>query len=136
MKESMVRCNNCMEVFEESKIVYDGDMDMEFCPCCGEGGCLMDLDKVTKNYKEIRKISAYDLRQLCIDNNWYTAGDNEEYDHLLIDLADSKENLSTADIIEIADDIMQHSHMHPDYQITDVAFAVARIANTFFVEES
>lgn len=38
-----VRCNQCMKVFEEDKIVYDGEDDMEFCPECGEGGCLMDL---------------------------------------------------------------------------------------------
>ena len=38
-----VRCNQCMNVFEEEEIVYDGEMDMEFCPKCGEGGCLMDM---------------------------------------------------------------------------------------------
>lgn len=38
-----VICNNCGAVFDEEKIVYDGDMDMEFCPECGEGGCLMDI---------------------------------------------------------------------------------------------
>ena len=43
MKMAKVRCNNCMEVFEERKIIYDSEEDMEFCPCCGEGGCLMDL---------------------------------------------------------------------------------------------
>lgn len=25
-----VRCNQCMNVFEEEEIVYDGEMDMEF----------------------------------------------------------------------------------------------------------
>ena len=39
-----VRCNNCMEVFDEEKIVYDDEEDMEFCPECGEAGCLMDLE--------------------------------------------------------------------------------------------
>lgn len=38
-----VRCNQCMKIFEEDKIVYDGEIDMEFCPECGEGGYLMDL---------------------------------------------------------------------------------------------
>lgn len=38
-----VMCNNCGAVFDEEKIVYDGDMDMEFCPECGESGCLMDI---------------------------------------------------------------------------------------------
>lgn len=40
-----VRCTNCMKEFNENKIIYDGDTDMEFCPNCGEGGCLMDLDE-------------------------------------------------------------------------------------------
>ena len=41
--ESKVRCNQCMKVFFENEIVYDEDKDMEFCPYCGESGCLMDL---------------------------------------------------------------------------------------------
>lgn len=43
--ENMVRCTNCMNVFHENEIIYDGDEDMEFCPCCGEGGCLMDVNE-------------------------------------------------------------------------------------------
>ena len=87
-----------------------------------------------KQYKEIRKISASSLRSLCIHQNWYTAGDNDEYNHLLHDLAGNKENLSTTDIIEIAADIMDHSDMGVDYTIESVAFEVASIANVFFEE--
>ena len=87
-----------------------------------------------KQYKEIRQISASSLRALCIRQNWYTAGDNDEYSHLLYDLANDKENLSTADIIEIAADIMEHSDMSADYTIESVAFEVARIADVFFEE--
>ena len=87
-----------------------------------------------KQYKEIRKIRASALRQLCIDRDWYTAGDNDEYEHLLFDLAGHKENLSTADIIEIAADIMAQSDIDDDCTIEDVAFAVARIACVSFVE--
>ena len=87
-----------------------------------------------KQYKEIRKIHASALRQLCIDHDWYTAGDNEEYGHLLFNLAGDKENLSTADIIEIAADIMAHSDLDDDCTIEEIAFEVARIANVFFEE--
>ena len=39
----MVRCNNCMEKFREDDIqVVD---EVEFCPRCGEAGCLMDADE-------------------------------------------------------------------------------------------
>lgn len=47
-----VRCNNCMKVFDEKTIIYDGDWDQEFCPHCGESGCLMDL-KETNHTIEI-----------------------------------------------------------------------------------
>ena len=87
-----------------------------------------------KQYKEIRKIHASTLRQLCINQNWYTAGDNDEYGHLLFDLAQNKENLSTADIIEIAADIMAHSELDEDCRIESIAFEVARIADVFFEE--
>ena len=87
-----------------------------------------------KQYKEIRVIRASSLRALCVRQNWYTAGDNDEYGHLLLDLAGSKENLSTADIMEIAADIMEHSDLDDDCTIESVAFEVARIAHVFFEE--
>ena len=87
-----------------------------------------------KQYKEIRKISASSLRALCVRQDWYTAGDNDEYGHLLFNLAGDKENLSTADIIEIAADIMAHSDLDDDCTIEEIAFEVARIANVFFEE--
>lgn len=89
---------------------------------------------VTKQYKEIRRISASNLRALCVRQDWYTAGDNDEYGHLLYDLAQNKENLSTADVMEIAADIMDHSELDDDRTIESVAFEVARIAFVFFVE--
>ena len=80
-----------------------------------------------KQYKEIRKVRASSLRALCIRQNWYTAGDNDEYNHLLYDLAGNKENLSTADIIEIAADIMDHSDMSVDYTIESVEIGRAHV---------
>lgn len=94
----------------------------------------VERTRIMKQYKEIRRIRASDLRRLCIERDWYTAGTNDEYSHLLVDLADSKENVSTADIIEIAADIMAHSHLDEDCTIEDVAFEVARIACVSFEE--
>lgn len=99
----------------------------------------LNIDKIErmramKQYKEIRKIHANALRRLCINQDWYTAGDNDEYGHLLFDLAQNKENLSTANIIEIAADIMEHSELDDDCTIESVAFEVARIADVFFEE--
>jgi len=92
------------------------------------------MNTMKKQYKKIRKITASSLRDLCVRQDWYTAGDNDEYGHLLFDLAADKENLSTADIMEIAADIMAHSDLDDDCTIEEVAFEVARIANVFFAE--
>lgn len=85
-----------------------------------------------KVYKEIRQINADSLRRLCISKCWYTGGDNAAYNHLLHDLAADKENITTEDIVEIAQDIMEHSNT--DQELTSICFDVARIADTFFEE--
>lgn len=102
-------------------------------PTCAEDG-RVERKNDMKEYKELRRINPSSLRQLCIDHDWYTAGGNDEYGHLLYDLADEKENLTTADIIEIAADIMAHSDLDDDCTIESIAFEVARIANVFFEE--
>lgn len=38
-----VICNNCGEIFEEDRIIYDGEDDMEYCPYCHEGGRIGNL---------------------------------------------------------------------------------------------
>lgn len=40
----MVRCNNCMSVFPESKTPYDPETLTEYCPICRKDGCLMDVE--------------------------------------------------------------------------------------------
>lgn len=83
-------------------------------------------------YKEIRTLTAYNLRALCIRQNWYTRGDNAEYEHLLYDLADSKPHLTTQDIIEIAEDIAAHSHLQDGYDVAGIAWEVNRACNVSF----
>jgi hypothetical protein len=34
-----------MGVFPESEVVYDGGEDREYCPRCGEGGYLADMEQ-------------------------------------------------------------------------------------------
>ena len=88
-------------------------------------------------YKEIRTLTAYNLRELCIRQNWYTYGDNAEYEHLLYDLAANKPNLTTEDIIEIAEDIAAHSAPSGFlelYDIGGIAWEVNRACNVSFME--
>ena len=86
-------------------------------------------------YIEIRHLTAYDLRGLCIRQNWYTGGDNAEYEHLLYDLADSKPHLTTEDIIEIAEDIAAHSTLRDGYNTERIAWEVNRICNVSFEKQ-
>ena len=57
-------------------------------------------------YKEIRRLSAEELHGLCVDNNWHT-NDVQEYEERLR-LFGAKENLTTEDIIDMAEWIMNH----------------------------
>ena len=87
-------------------------------------------------YKEIRRISAPVLRELCTRHDWYTAGDNSEYDHLLQDLAAGKPHLGTADIVAIAEDIAAHSDLKNSWTawtVEAIAFEVARACTVTFV---
>ena len=81
---------------------------------------------------ETRRLSASALRALCIDRGWYTRGDNEEYDHLLTDLAGSKPHLDTGDIIAIAEDIAAHSRLGDGEDVPAIAFEVARACSVTF----
>lgn len=83
-------------------------------------------------YREVRRIYSEKLRNLCIKNRWYTRGDCKAYGHLLYNLAEEKENITTDDIVEIAQDILEHSDT--DQELTSICFEVARIAVTFFEE--
>lgn len=87
------------------------------------------------SYKEIRTLSAMNLRALCIRQNWYTGGDNAEYEHLLYDLAAGKANLTTENIIEIAEDIAAHSDLSDGYDIEGIAWEVNRACNVSFEKQ-
>ena len=90
-------------------------------------------------YKEIRKLYSTDLRSLCIRENWYTGGTNEEYARLM-DMT-MKDNITTDDIVEIATDIIEHSERAKrDFEKSSggedfylhVMFLIAEACNTFF----
>ena len=57
----------------------------------------------------VRRIGCDRMRALCIKHNWYNAGTNEEYGHLLLDLCQHKPNLTDDDITEIVLDIIAHT---------------------------
>ena len=94
-------------------------------------------------YKEVRRLGSMELRALCIKEDWYTGGTNEEYANLL-DMA-NRENVTTDDIVEMATDIYEHSEVAMDklkraagYDIGEclkhIMFAIAERCTTFFEE--
>ena len=87
-------------------------------------------------YTETRILDSSKLRAVCIQQDWYTRGTNEEYSNLFSKLHDEDgcpENMTTEKLAEIAADIMAHSEIS-DYTITSVMFVLARACNTYFDE--
>ena len=94
-------------------------------------------------YREVRRLGSMELRSLCIKEDWYTGGTNEEY-AVLMDMA-NRENITTDDIVEMATDIYEHSESAMDrlkraagYDIGDclkhIMFAIAERCTTCFEE--
>lgn len=81
--------------------------------------------------REDRYITAMELRNLCVRNNWYTCGDNEEYAKLF-QMAD-KENLTTDDLVALAKDIKEHSNTYDE--VPEICFQLADIAVSVFWDE-
>lgn len=61
-----------------------------------------------KKYREVRVIHMEELKNLCIRERWYTSGNCREYQNMLSMC--KKDNITTNDIVTIAQDIMNHTH--------------------------
>lgn len=86
--------------------------------------------------KEIRLLSPFALRDLCIKKDWYTMGDVDEYSHLLGELTHhGRENITTDDLRLIAEDIMEHSKMDSDKDLLSVMYDVCDVTITVFSGE-
>ena len=59
--------------------------------------------------RPVRRIGSERMRSICIKNDWYDRGSNEEYGHLLFDLCQRKQNLTDDDIVMIVLDIIEHT---------------------------
>ena len=65
------------------------------------------------------------VRSVCIENNWYTRGDNKAYLEML-DFVDHNEP-TKANIYKVAMDIMEHSNTN-DLYIEAIMFCIANDA--------
>jgi hypothetical protein len=82
-------------------------------------------------YREIRKINADEIRGLCIKHDWFTRGNNAEYDVLLQYGFQGKE-ITTDELVEMAKIILEHSDT--DYELTSVMHELSQICYTYFEE--
>ena len=78
--------------------------------------------------KERRTLDMNDLRQLCIKNNWYTLGTNEQYSKLL-DMT-RVDNVTSEMIAKMAYDIKFKSET--EHNAESICFEIARICYSFF----
>jgi hypothetical protein len=83
--------------------------------------------------KETRKLYRDDIRHLCVKQNWYTCGDNDDYSSIL-NYVDCLENVTAWEIGIIATDIKEHSET--EYLVESICFEIARICRSHFeIEE-
>ena len=81
-------------------------------------------------YTETRIMDADNLRRVCIENRWYTRGDNRAYNALFDRLYDENgchENITTEKLAEIATDIYEHSNI-TDYTVTTIMYILEKDA--------
>lgn len=57
---------------------------------------------------ETRKMTASSLRNLCIEKDWYSRGDNAEYSVLLTNAEECE--MTTTQLAIMAEDIIEHSN--------------------------
>lgn len=62
-------------------------------------------------YREYRRIYGYKVRALCIQDNLYTEGSNEEYSHLLNTLCKDDVDQTLDSLGVIAEDLIKHSDL-------------------------
>lgn len=94
--------------------------------------CREERGNVMKyGYKVVRKLTMASLRSLCVEKEWYTSGDNDEYSNMLA--MSNKDDITSDDIVEIATDIIEHSDLSLD-DFTYVCDEILRKSYSFMVE--
>lgn len=81
-------------------------------------------------------LNSDDLRELCINRNWYTCGDIIDYNHLFIVLRqanDQQNGITDEDIQRIAEDIHYHSD-ESGYTVAEIMSAIAFKCVTYYEE--
>ncbi len=83
----------------------------------------------TVKFIERRLIFVDDLKNLCAAKKWYTLGDQECFEKTINRC--KKPNITTEDIIAIAEDIHLYSNLS-GVEFTDLCHEIAEISHSFF----
>lgn len=91
---------------------------------------------------ETRTINWNDLRNLCIDKDWYTSGTIDDYASMLDFVGSNK--MTTDNLVSVATDIIKHTdakcfkdcEANGTTALRYVLFELANIAHTFFHDEN
>ena len=81
--------------------------------------------------RERRGLDPMDVRDYCIEHQYYTAGDNDDYSDMLQFV--KKSNCSKEDLWRIAVDILEHTPGRfsvADYE--DVMYGLSAMARSFY----
>lgn len=77
---------------------------------------------------------SYDIvRTVCIDNDFYNAGNNEEYENMFSLVMKNGGASDIDDIAEIAEDIVAHTHKDYDLTVESVATCLLNAARILAV---
>ena len=80
------------------------------------------------NIKEVRRLSASAVRQLCINHRWYTCGTTDEYAAMFDKLYDEsgfEVDITAEKLFDIATDIYKHSKIE-DYTVDAIMNVLAK----------
>ena len=81
--------------------------------------------------KETRMLIGDEFKQLCIKNKWYTKGTKKDFTEM-IKYAESRFNVSSDDIIFIAENIKQYSDTRLPVGV--ICTQIAKICHSLFLE--
>lgn len=86
--------------------------------------------------KETRWMNKLDLRSLCIEHNWFTHGNNNQYNKFLNMVGDHTKHLTTNTLLKMALTIQQYSDPET-YEILElggIMFCLNEICHTSFTD--
>lgn len=88
--------------------------------------------KSLPKFKEVRTVSWDEIRSICMAKGWYTRGTCEQYSNLAGYVFDLEE-VTTEDLVYIANDILDHSST--EYNLEAILWELNRVCNISFIHE-